>query len=446
MINVITEDSTTALDVIDGEKAIILRDVVFNVPGNFALSLSGLLGLLRNFGTIIGQDRYGVVADGGNIRLDNADTGEIRGEYVGISAELGNSAISNSGLISASYAAIELKSSQAVTITNNGTLQGDYNGVIIADGTIDTRLNNYDTIQTIKPGSIGVSIDDTSFGTKIYNLGTILSQAFGIRNDGFGSNLHNRGDIIAAIGVETAGDARFVNDGTITATIAAIIVTGDAFNANVTNRGTLNGDVIFAGGDDRFGNQADIVGDIDMGAGSDKVTNSGTIDGLISLADGRDLYNGSKALSGSTVDGGAGRDDLRGGDFADQLSGGDDMDVLRAGDGDDVLTGGGDRDVLTGGGGADTFVYREAADSGEIFDVITDFTSGEDKLDLTDLYAGAFVIGEDGLVGDGTASVHADVKSNNNAFINVDIDGDGYRDMLILLQRAGELADADFIL
>ena len=76
------------------------------------------------------------------------------------------------------------------------------------------------------------------------------------------------------------------------------------------------------------------------------------------------------AAGGGTVSGGAGRDVITG-------QGGDDR--LSGGAGDDILRDGAGSDTLTGGAGADVFIlsYDDAPD------VITDFTLGEDRLDLS---------------------------------------------------------------
>jgi trimeric autotransporter adhesin len=58
-------------------------------------------------------------------------------------------------------------------------------------------------------------------------------------------------------------------------------------------------------------------------------------------------------------------------------------DRLLGGDGNDTLTGGGSNDTLTGGDGNDRFVYTGVAGTDRL--TITDFTSGQDKLDLTSL-------------------------------------------------------------
>ena len=54
-------------------------------------------------------------------------------------------------------------------------------------------------------------------------------------------------------------------------------------------------------------------------------------------------------------------------------------DTLQGGGGDDQLVGGTGNDVLTGGGGADSFVFDKS--DGE--DRITDFITGEDKIQLS---------------------------------------------------------------
>jgi Ca2+-binding RTX toxin-like protein len=97
--------------------------------------------------------------------------------------------------------------------------------------------------------------------------------------------------------------------------------------------------------------------------------------------------------------GGAGNDTLLGFDGADSLYGdlGDDAlaggsgnDFLSGGAGNDILLGGSGADMLTGGAGNDLFLFQMAAESStEAFlrDVITDFTSGQDIIDLTAINA-----------------------------------------------------------
>lgn len=81
---------------------------------------------------------------------------------------------------------------------------------------------------------------------------------------------------------------------------------------------------------------------------------------------------------------------ITGGDGNDNITGGAKGDVLVGGAGNDTLTGGVGADTLTGGAGNDTFVIGAnggTADttfsSSTVTDVITDFESGKDRLQLS---------------------------------------------------------------
>lgn len=80
-----------------------------------------------------------------------------------------------------------------------------------------------------------------------------------------------------------------------------------------------------------------------------------------------------------TVYGGEGRDAIHGGEGDDAIYGGEGHDAIHGGEGADVIEGGAGNDFLTGGSGADTFVFQP--DHGN--DTITDFTDGEDTIDLS---------------------------------------------------------------
>ena len=98
---------------------------------------------------------------------------------------------------------------------------------------------------------------------------------------------------------------------------------------------------------------------------------------------GNDVING---LGGNDrLIGGLGNDTLNGGAGNDTLIGGDGRDILNGGDGDDILIGGDDMDTMTGGAGKDIFRFEVKGDSlvGSARDVITDFLSGTDKIDLS---------------------------------------------------------------
>jgi VCBS repeat-containing protein len=98
------------------------------------------------------------------------------------------------------------------------------------------------------------------------------------------------------------------------------------------------------------------------------------------LGAGTDTLTGIDNLTGSNFN-----DSLTGDNNSNLISGGMGNDVLNGGGGDDYLIGGLGNNTLTGGSGADTFQWLKG-NSGH--DVITDFTPGTDKLDLSQLLQG----------------------------------------------------------
>lgn len=90
----------------------------------------------------------------------------------------------------------------------------------------------------------------------------------------------------------------------------------------------------------------------------------------------------------NTLRGGAAADEIRGRGGNDTLLGQGGNDTLRGDEGNDILDGGtgddrlrGDQgdDLLTGGAGRDRFIFNTQGGS----DTVTDFTDGDDRLDLT---------------------------------------------------------------
>ena len=204
--------------------------------------------------------------------------------------------------------------------------------------------------------------------------------------------------------------------------------------------GRAGDDVLYGGrGDDRlFGGAGDdmidggtgddfILGGTGMdillgGDGDDNIVGHGA-DDMIDGGAGRDFLEGGNGddliLGGSGNDalfGGADNDRLEGGDGNDYLGGGAGADLLIAGQGadrlyagsgddqlygqqgDDLIFGGGGDDILhgqagddslsgdrgldtlTGGAGDDVFIFTRISDT----DIVTDFTDGQDMLDLSD--------------------------------------------------------------
>ncbi|WP_426266875.1 beta strand repeat-containing protein [Sphingomonas sp. LHG3443-2] len=153
------------------------------------------------------------------------------------------------------------------------------------------------------------------------------------------------------------------------------LTTNAASTANLTVNAGVNADTITTGAG------ADIVN----GLAGDDVINAGA---------GADLVNGGEGAD--TINGQAGADTINGDAGADSLFGGDGNDTINGGIGNDTLVGGIGADRLTGGDGADVFDFNELNDSRNTTtaagpvndrDVITDFTSGVDRIDLSDILA-----------------------------------------------------------
>ena len=158
--------------------------------------------------------------------------------------------------------------------------------------------------------------------------------------------------------------------------------------------GGAGADLLIGGGDSDYGSYGDAQTGVTANLGHTS-QNTGDAAG--------DRYNHLAGLIGSNYDdtligdggantfrGGAGNDTIVGMDGADILygedgndflDGGAKSDVLYGGTGDDTLKGGAAHDNLTGGDGADTFVLDPLGGTGSS-DTITDFTPGQDKLQI----------------------------------------------------------------
>lgn len=149
--------------------------------------------------------------------------------------------------------------------------------------------------------------------------------------------------------------------------------------------GGAGSDVILGeDGDDFIDGQQD--GDFILGgAGNDRLYGGGGVD-LLGGEDGDDQLFG-----------GANSDNLYGGGGADAVFGEDGDDFLFGGAGSDILGGNGGSDRMGGGDGADTFLYFSTLDSSTIgggADVIADFLSDTDKIDLSAIDANVTAAGD----------------------------------------------------
>lgn len=294
-------------------------------------------------------------------------------------------------------------------IVNYGILRAVGSGAAYADAIFGSGgwggLTNYGLIEAIAEAgqATGIAIsgahrDDANFE----NYGTISARTNGaakatgaiISRDDFALN---HGTISALGGDGTIGagvteQRMFTNWGTITADVVAgmagtatgLLYLGSVWGSSFVNHGLIQGDrAIAAGagvgsiGSANFFNSGRLEGSVELDDGNNRFENRGTIVGDARLGAGIDLWFGAEGLHQGAVFGGEGSDMLIGSAAGDTLNG-------EAGD--DYLRGGGGADQLAGGAGRDLFVYTHFGEStAAALDVIADFTSGTDRIDLTAL-------------------------------------------------------------
>ncbi|MEH2113707.1 beta strand repeat-containing protein [Nostoc sp.] len=156
-----------------------------------------------------------------------------------------------------------------------------------------------------------------------------------------------------------------------------------------TGDDTLDGGVgidSLIGGDGNDIYTVDNVSDTIVGEGSN--TGTDLVNSSVTWTLGDNLENltltGTGAINGignslnNILVGNTGANTLTGGDGNDSLFGNSGNDSLLGGAGNDVLIGGIGRDVLTGGTGQDSLYLTDTRTGG--YDIITDFTVGEDTI------------------------------------------------------------------
>lgn len=168
----------------------------------------------------------------------------------------------------------------------------------------------------------------------------------------------------------------------------------------------------------------------------------------IRLGGGGDSFTGWRGAD--AVRGGDSGDRLRGGGGSDVLSGDAGDDRLSGGDGNDRLTGGTGADRLTGGDGADRFIFARPGEtaSGSRHDLVTDFASGIDRIDLAAIDAKSTVAGNQAFhfIGSTAFGDHAGELRFARGTLQGDLNGDGTADFSIRLAGVAHVAEADFIL
>ncbi|MNG08009.1 Serralysin precursor [compost metagenome] len=116
------------------------------------------------------------------------------------------------------------------------------------------------------------------------------------------------------------------------------------------------------------------------------------------------------------------------------------------------MIGGVGRDVLIGGSGNDIFDFNTLSETGltsTTWDVITDFTRGQDRIDLSTLDANTATVANDAftsLIGSATAFTTAGQLKLVGTILYGNTDADASAEFAIQLTGINSLSTADFIL
>ncbi len=248
--------------------------------------------------------------------------------------------------------------------------------------------------------------------------------------------------------VGQAGDDRFKGNGGVD--------TLDGGAGNDQLDGGTGNDVLLGGdGDDSLavstGNDV-----MSGGTGNDTVIVTGTAGATIDLRNASGQYTGygTDTITGvENLTGGSGDDRFTGDSSSNILTGNGGNDTLSGGTGADTFIGGAGKDMLYGGldDKADSFVFLGPADSstGKSRDMIFDFRSGTDVIDLHQIDGNTLLADDQSLAFSGTKPASFAIwyqMVKGDAVVSVDVDGNGRADMQIHVQGVTLLTAGDFIL
>lgn len=289
--------------------------------------------------------------------------------------------------------------------------------------------------------------DDTliQYGMNAILFGGAGTDIFFVSNDTFTIRDLTPGELIIAMGYSAQLHSKLItlqNQGAIvtyeielSAQATSIKLAG--LNGNDVVTGTAFADSIqgLAGNDSLIGGSGNDT--LNGGTGDDTLIGGLGSDSLLG-GDGNDWLEGNAGAD--TLSGENGNDTLVGSFAGDLLSGGDGNDLLMGLDGsdringdagNDTLVGGMGNDTLTGGDGRDVFVFNPTNENYSA--TITDFTSGQDKIDLSGFT----------LAGMRIAAITNAVQYNaTSRLITADIYGDGFLDVNVQLQAGARFNKA----
>ncbi len=306
--------------------------------------------------------------------------------------------------------------------------------VSVENGVIGTSLANTVNGAAGNEFILGLGGNDTlsgGAGNDVVDGGTgndVLRATLNDGNDsylgGAGTDTYDLSVITAAVTLDlSAGTANSAQTGADTLSGLENLILGSGQDVVKDALGANN--IQLGAGNDTLSLVVDNARDvISGGAGADTVNFSAFTTGLSvnlgnSVAVSVVTGSGTADASSDTL---TGIENFTGGSGNDVITGSGTnyvINVLNGGAGNDRITGGFGEDILTGGAGNDTFVYTSTDDLGLVFALnnstalatqaerITDFTQGQDRIDLSAIDARVGTAGNQAFTFLGTAAFTA---------------------------------------
>ncbi|NBZ89921.1 M10 family metallopeptidase C-terminal domain-containing protein [Stagnihabitans tardus] len=441
-----TLDGGTNTDTLDYSDKTTEVVALLNGSTFFAVTVGGVIeDQIRNFENLIGGSGNDRLVGDGQANLIEAGAGNDKMQGLGGADTFDGG--TGADLVSFSDKTL------AVSVTLAGSAFAD----VSVGGTVEDRLRNVEDLT----GGAG---NDSLTGDALANL----------LEGGSGNDLLTGRGGIDTLDGNTGSDTASFNDKT-----AAVVVT---LNGAVTVVATVGGVA-----DDSLRNIENLVG----GSGNDSLTGDGA-NNLLAGGSGNDTLEGGSG--NDTLEGGAGRDQLSGGsgrdvaDFsfgagfdlvltlngangatavmdgvqgdelfdiegvigtggADSITGDSLGNMLDGSSGNDTLSGGQGLDTLIGSTGADVFVFASTPNDLTNFDVISDFTSGTDKIEL-DFTNFSAIKAENFVLGTSANAVREQVIydiTTGKLFYDADGTGGGAQVLVAVLSTRPGLDLGDFV-